>query len=114
MDRTSCVYEIIRTTVQRSDNKISVSDLCAYGGVSRSGYYAYLKAEPARQEHEDQDRKDFDLILTAYKKRGYSKDAEGIHMTLLHMNPPAVPKIQKEASEPGHSDPEPDSKGAGA
>ena len=97
MDRTSCVYEIIRTTVQRSDNKISVSDLCAYGGVSRSGYYAYLKAEPARQEREEQDRKDFDLILTAYKKRGYSKGAEGIHMTLLHMDLPVIINVKKSA-----------------
>ena len=95
MNRTSCIYEIIRDTAENCDNKISISDLCAYGGVSRSGYYAYLKAEPIRQMREEQDRKDFDLILIAYTKRGYSKGAEGIYMTLLHMVPPVIMNVKK-------------------
>ena len=95
MNKTSCIYEIIRSTAENSDNKISIRDLCAYGGVSRSGYYAYLKAEPVRQAREEQDRKDFELILIAYTKRGYSKGAAGIHMTLLHMDPPVIMNVKK-------------------
>ena len=95
MDKTSCIYEIIQSTAQSSANKISISDLCAYAGVSRSGYYAYLKAEPVRQAREDHDKKDFDLILIAYTKRGYSKGVEGIHMALLHMDPPVIMNVKK-------------------
>ena len=34
---------------------------------------------------EEQDRKDFELILTAYNHRGYSKGRRGIYMYLLHI-----------------------------
>ena len=53
-------------------------------GVSRSGYYAWLNAAPARAQREQQDREDFEQILTAYKMHGYSKGAKGIYMALLH------------------------------
>lgn len=36
-------------------------------------------------EKEEQDRKDFELILEAYKFKGYDKGRRGIHMRLLHM-----------------------------
>ena len=45
-----------------------------------------------------QDRKDFELILEAFKHRGYDKGIRGIHMRLLHMDPPVhmnVKKIQR-------------------
>lgn len=38
-----------------------------------------------RNEKEEQDRKDFELILEAYKFKGYDKGRRGIHMRLLHM-----------------------------
>ena len=34
---------------------------------------------------EEQDRKDFELILEAYNFKGYDKGRRGIHMRLLHM-----------------------------
>lgn len=34
---------------------------------------------------DEQDRKDFELILEAYNFKGYDKGRRGIHMRLLHM-----------------------------
>ena len=95
MNDSSCIFEIIHSTVQLSDNTLSIKDLCATAGVSRSGYYAWLKAAPIREAQELQDRKDFELILTAYKKRGYTKGAKGIYMALIHMDPPVIMNLKK-------------------
>ena len=38
---------------------------------------------------------DFELILIAYRFRGYNKGAKGIHMRLLHMDPPVVMNVKK-------------------
>lgn len=95
MNDSSCVFEIIYNTIQLSGNTLSVKDLCATAGVSRSGYYAWIKAAPIREAQELQDRKDFDIILAAYKKRGYSKGAKGIYMAMIHMDPPVVMNLKK-------------------
>lgn len=58
-------FEIIAETMRKSDNRLNVKELCAIAGVSRSGYYEWLKAEPLRQRREEQDRADFDKILMA-------------------------------------------------
>jgi len=79
-------YEIIRATVQKSNNLLNVSTLCEIAGVSRSGYYAWEAAAPLREEREEADRKDFDVILEAYNFRGYKKGARSIYMRLLHVN----------------------------
>ncbi len=55
----------------------------------------WLKSAPARAEREKQNRRDFDLILQAYKQRGYSKGAKGIYMCLIHMDPPVVMNLKK-------------------
>ena len=95
MNNSSCVFEIIHKTVQLSGNQLSIKDLCATAGVSRSGYYAWIKATPIREAQELQDREDFDLILKAYKMRGYTKGAKGIYMALIHMDPPVIMNLKK-------------------
>ena len=95
MNDSSCVFEIIHSTIQLIGNELSVRELCATAGVSRSGYYAWVKATPVREAQEHQDRKDFDLILKAYKMRGYSKGAKGIYMALIHMDPPVIMNLKK-------------------
>lgn len=92
---SSCAFEIIDQTLSLSDNTLSVSLLCSIAGVSRSGFYAWRKAAPSREIQEEQDRKDFDLILSAYKKHGYEKGARSICMTLLHMDPPVRMNLKK-------------------
>ena len=95
MNDSSWVFEIIYNTMQQSHNTLSVKTLCEMAGVSRSGYYACVKAAPARALKEQQDHDDFDLILAAYKMHGYTKGAKGIYMALLHMDPPVIMNLKK-------------------
>lgn len=64
---------------------MSIKELCELSGVSRSGYYRWIQASYKRIQREQQDQKDFDLILAAYQFRGYDKGVRGIYMRLLHM-----------------------------
>ena len=43
-------------------------------GVPKSGYYNYLKNEDKIIERDNKDKKDFDLILKAYKFKKRKKD----------------------------------------
>lgn len=95
MNESSCVFEVISQTVSSAESSLSVAELCKIAGVSRSGYYAWLKAAPVRELREEQDRQDFELILSAYKKHGYSKGARGIYMALMHMDPPVIMNLKK-------------------
>ena len=94
MNEASCAFQVIYETL-REDKTLSVSAMCEIADVSRSGYYAWLKAASVREEREEQDRKDFELILQAYQARGYSKGAKSVYMRLLHMNPPVVMNLKK-------------------
>ena len=94
MNEASCAFQVIYETL-REDKTLSVSAMCEIAGVSRSGYYAWLKAASVREEREEQDRQDFELILQAYQARGYSKGAKSVYMRLLHMNPPVVMNLKK-------------------
>ncbi|MBR5088600.1 MAG: IS3 family transposase [Ruminiclostridium sp.] len=78
-------YAIIYETIRNDNNALSISYMCEIAGVSRSGFYAWLDAAPARDRRNEQDRKDFDLILEAYRFRGYRKGARSIYMRLLHI-----------------------------
>ena len=95
MEKTSYKYEVIHNTLEDSPGVFSISILCELAGVSRSGYYAWLKAAPTREARELQDKADFELILAIYKRRGYAKGARSIYMGLLHMNPPVIMNIKK-------------------
>lgn len=77
-------YEIIHSATQKDNNLLSISKMCEIAGVSRSGYYAWENTSDLREKREDADKKDFDVILEAYKFRGYAKGARGIYMRLLH------------------------------
>lgn len=88
-------FEIIHETINKSNNRITVTMLCEIAGVSRSGYYNWVSSEEKRIEKEIQDRADFELILAAYTHRGYDKGAQGIYMRLLHMKPPVIMNVKK-------------------
>jgi len=77
-------FTLIYEAVQHDDNVLSISHMCQIAGVSRSGFYAWMNAAPARVEREDHDKADFNKVLGAYRFRGYAKGARGIHMRLLH------------------------------
>lgn len=76
---------MIRTVQQDPWNSLPVSVLCSLSWVSRSGYYGWLAGEEKRRLREEQDRQDFELVVTAYQFRGYKKGARSIYMRLLHM-----------------------------
>lgn len=88
-------YQIINEMVQRENNMLNVTWLCDAAGVSRSGYYHYLKTKDIRLQREENDKRDFLIILEAYRFKGYNKGARGIYMRLLHMNPPVHMNIKK-------------------
>lgn len=73
MNDPSAIFEIIHSLVSQPESRLSVSEMCRTAGVSRSGYYAWVKAAPMREAQEEQDRKDFDIILEAYQWRGIQK-----------------------------------------
>ena len=95
MGTPGCKFEIIHDTLDMSENQLSVSELCQIAGVSRSGYYNWLASANKRSEKETQDRADFQLILEAYKFRGYNKGVRGINMRLLHLTPPIAMNPKK-------------------
>ena len=79
-------FQLIHDAISKDDNLLVISRLCELAGVSRSGYYAWVEAAPVRAAREEQDQKDFELIVQAYKYRNYAKGALHIHMRLLHWN----------------------------
>lgn len=81
--------------ISREDNMLPVKMLCEIANVSRSGYYNWVASEENRKLKEEEDRKDFEIILTAYNYKGYNKGARGIYMRLLHMNPPIIMNVKK-------------------
>lgn len=95
METSTNKFEIIHETVKKSTNRLSITMLCDIAGVSRSGYYNWVKSEEKRWLKEEQDRKDFEIILKAYTHRGYDKGAQGIYMRLIHMDPPVVMNVKK-------------------
>lgn len=95
METSENKFEIIHETISQKNNQLSIKMLCEIAGVSRSGYYRWVKAAGERKKKEEQDRADFELILNAYSYRGYDKGAKGIYMSLLHMEPPVVMNLKK-------------------
>lgn len=81
--------------ISKEDNLLTVVMLCNIAGVSKSGYYNWVASEKNRIKKEEQDRRDFDLILIAYNYKGYNKGARSIYMHLLHQNPPVIMNIKK-------------------
>lgn len=94
-DDTSYKFKIINEMIQRENNLLTVYMLCEIAQVSRSGYYNWVNSENIRIEKEEKDRKDFEVILQAYRYRGYDKGARGIYMRLIHLDPPVIMNIKK-------------------
>lgn len=95
MDNSSAKFEIIHEIISQEGNLQNVKELCRIAGVSRSGYYNWRASEDKRRAKEESDRRDFELILEAFNFRGYDKGIRGIHMRLLHMDPPVLMNVKK-------------------
>lgn len=84
MEKTSYKYEVIHSTLQNSPRVFNISILCELAGVSRSGYYAWVKAEPVREVREAQDKADFEIILTIYKKNADTQKVLEVFIWVLY------------------------------
>ena len=87
-------FFLIYEALKHGNNLLKISRMCEIAGVSRSGYYNWCASEDKRNAREEADRKDFCLILEAYRYRGYDKGVKGIHMRLLH-NPGIIMNVKK-------------------
>jgi hypothetical protein len=99
--KASDKYKLIKKVVDQKRNLMNICWLCKTAGVSRSGYYQWLNSS-ARLEKENQDKLDFEIILEAYKFRGYNKGSRGIHMRLLNqgirMNRKKIQRLMRKFS----------------
>ena len=95
MDTSSSKFQLIHELVSREDNVLTITELCSIARVSRSGYYNWVNSKDKRDEQERKNRHDFELILEAFSHRGYDKGVRGIHMRLLHMDPPILMNVKK-------------------
>lgn len=88
-------FELIHEIMSTRGNILELNDLYQTAGVSRSGYYKWIRSEDVRREKEEKDRADFELVLEAFKHRGYDKGVRGINMYLLHRNPQIIMNPKK-------------------
>ena len=89
MDSAGERFEAIRAALEDRNNILTVKDLCELAGVSRSGYYNWVRSEKNRELREAKDRAAFEQILEAYRFRGYHL-ADGLFKT---------PKYRREEKE---------------
>ena len=73
---------MIHEVIIENQGYLNISKLCELAGVSRSGYYSYENREKNKDINpkEIQDKKDFELILEVYKRKGIKKGARTITM----------------------------------
>ncbi|HER8790504.1 TPA: IS3 family transposase, partial [Streptococcus pyogenes] len=92
-------YKLIYDETQIEKSGLSIKVLCEIASVSRSGYYAWLSRKDKVNTREEKDLADFQLILDAYKERGYDKGVMGIYMRLLRkgirMNHKKIRRLMK-------------------
>lgn len=100
MDSAGERFAAIQEALADRKNILTVKELCELAGVSRSGYYNWVRSERARETREQRDRADFEWILEAYRFRSYAKGARGIHMRCCtwacgecEENPPAHAEV---------------------
>jgi transposase InsO family protein len=79
---TSKVFHLIYETIEQNQFKQMTKYFCKHLGVSRSGYYNYLKAANSRFEREQKDLEAKEIILKAFNRRGYKKGSRSIKMIL--------------------------------
>ena len=79
---SEAIYKTIQIITKKYDIKRMIKYLCKVAGVSRSGYYSYVKNESKRTERELRDKELLEMILKAFNHRGYKKGSRSIKMVL--------------------------------
>jgi putative transposase len=80
--KSSDIFQLINETIKKYSFKNLTRYLCEISGVSRSGYYNYIKSETNRVKREKLDLKIKGIILKVFKRRGYKKGSRSIKMVL--------------------------------
>lgn len=70
--------------ISNKKNRLKINHLLAIAGVSKSGYYGYINETESKQTREFNDEEDFELIMRAYRFKGFNKGARQLKMTLEH------------------------------
>lgn len=63
-------------------SKLTSSYLFELAGVSKSGYYGFLEQTDSKLVRELKDEEDFELMMQAYRFKGFNKGAKQLKMTL--------------------------------
>ncbi|MBK5243338.1 IS3 family transposase [Clostridium sp.] len=79
---SSLIFTLIKNILSEVKYRNLINHLCELAGVSRSGYYNYLKSEYKRNIRELRDWGFKKIILMAYDHRGYKKGSRSIKMVL--------------------------------
>ena len=62
-------FQIIAATIAHDNNLLNITQLCKIAGVSHSGYYNWCRTTIKNALiRDEQDKKDFELILKAFKE----------------------------------------------
>lgn len=75
-------FRLIESIIKNSKFNSVVSHLCNIAGVSRSGYYRFLKSKDLREQNHNGDIAVRDIILKALNYKGYKKGSRSIKMIL--------------------------------
>ena len=78
----SQAFVLIESLVKKLSSKPILSHLCKLSGVSRSGYYNYLKSKNNNKKRQEQDEITKNNVLKAFNYRGYKKGSRSIKMIL--------------------------------
>lgn len=76
------IFQLIYETVSKNSFKNMTKYFCELLGVSRSGYYSYINSSDIREAREQADLKAKNIILKAFRRRGYKKGSRSIKMIL--------------------------------
>lgn len=76
------IFNLIEKIVSTSKVKNLISHLCKVTGISRSGYYRYLKSKDIGEHRNQLDIIAKNNILKAFNYKGYKKGSRSIKMTL--------------------------------
>lgn len=76
------IFSLIEQTIRKYSLNSMVQYLCEIAGVSKSGYYNYLKTSDKRQQREQEDLKVLAMVMKAFKARGFKKGSRSITMYL--------------------------------
>lgn len=96
----SSIFVLIQNILSKSKYKNMIRHLCDVIGVSRSGYYNYVKSESTRNIREQKDLKLKEIILKAFDHRGFKRGSRSIKMLLekefnLNINRKCIQRIMR-------------------